>query len=126
MKKGRIITFQNPDGEVTVAISAIEDYIRKIADDMPDVKDVRSHVNMNKKGINVTSAVSIHAGANIPEVMEGIQVAVKNNVQGMLGIEEPINITMHISKIIGTPPADAYVPEEEAPQEEEPQQVPFR
>ena len=124
LKKGRTITFQNPDGEVTVSVTAIEDYIRKIADDMPDVKDVRSHVNFTKKGINVTSAVSIHAGANIPEVMERIQMAVKNHIQTMLGVDEPINIKMHISRIIGTPPAEAVGPEE--PQEESPQQVPFR
>ncbi|GAF78637.1 unnamed protein product, partial [marine sediment metagenome] len=62
-----MMTFQNPDGEVTVSIPAIEDYVRKIANDMHDVKDVRAHVSVSKRGINVVTAVSINAGANIPD-----------------------------------------------------------
>jgi len=99
LRKNRRISFQNPDGEVTVSLSAIEDYIRKIAKSIPGIKDIRSRVDVSKKGINITASVSISAAANIPEVTEKIQMQVKNSVQGMLGVEENINIRMHINKI---------------------------
>ena len=99
LQKNRRISFQNPDGEVTVSLSAIEDYIRKIAKSIPGIKDIRSRVDVDKKGINITTSVSISATANIPEVTEKIQMQVKNSVQGMLGVEENINIKMHINKI---------------------------
>lgn len=100
LKKDRVISFQNPDGEVTVSLSAIEEYIRKIAKGIPGIKDVRSHVDISKKGIDIVTAVSLTAGSNIPEVTERIQMEVRSKVQGMLGVEEKINIKMHISKIM--------------------------
>ena len=96
----RLITFQNPDGEVTVALSAIENYVKRVARDIPGIKDIRSSVKVNKKGINITSYVAISAGTNIPEATENIQMTVKSKVQDMLGVEENINMIMHISKIL--------------------------
>ena len=99
IKKNRKISFQNPDGEVTVSLLAVEDYIRKIAKSISGIKDVRAHVEISKKGIDVIIGVSTSATANIPEVTERIQMEVKNKVQGMLGVEENVNVKMHITKI---------------------------
>ncbi|MFQ5952811.1 MAG: alkaline shock response membrane anchor protein AmaP [Candidatus Omnitrophota bacterium] len=117
----RIIAFQNPDGEVTISLSAIEDYIRKIAGGIQDIKEIRSRVSSGRKGINIVCDVSILPGANIPEVTEKMQVAVKNKLSGMLGVEERINIKMNINKI-----AKGIVEPEGAIVEEEEPQVPFR
>ncbi len=100
LKKDRVIAFQNPDGEVSVSLSAIEDYVRKIVKGIPGIKDIRSRVDMNKKGINITSAVTMAADANIPEVTEHIQMLVRSNVQNMLGVEEKVNIKLRVNKII--------------------------
>ena len=119
LKKNRIIAFQNPDGEVTVSLSAIEEYVLKVANGVAGIKDVRSNVSANKKGINIVTNVSVAAGANIPEITEVIQSEVKNKVHGMLGVEEKINMTMHIKKITGS-----ALPV--GPEPEEPEHVPFR
>lgn len=121
MKRSRMITFQNPDGEVTVSISAIEDYIHRITEDIPEISNVRSKVSFNRKGINIVSSVTIKAGANIPEITERIQMQVKNKVHSMLGGEEKINMTLYINKILGIPTAEAPLPEDTGPA-----QVPFR
>lgn len=120
--RNKLITFQNPDGEVTVSLSAIEGYVRKVAKDIPGIEDVRSNVKVSKKkGITVISDVSISAGTNIPEATESIQVVVKSKIQEMLGVEEPVNVTMHITKIMKDAQSD-----EADPQEEDVQGVPFR
>ncbi|MGD2278645.1 MAG: alkaline shock response membrane anchor protein AmaP [Candidatus Omnitrophota bacterium] len=95
----RIIAFQNPDGEVTISITAIEDYIKKIAGTLADIKDIKSRVSSSRRGINIVCDISILPGANIPEVTEQMQSAIKNKLSGMLGVEEKINIQMNISKI---------------------------
>lgn len=99
LKKRRVVSFQNPDGEVTISLSAIEDYVRKVARGIGDIEEVRSKVGMSKKGINIISDVVIASGANIPEVTEAIQLQVKQRLQNMLGVEERINVKMHVRKI---------------------------
>ena len=46
---------------------------------------------------------------------------VKTKIQDMLGVEEPVNVTMHITKIMKDAGSD-----EEEPLEEDVQGVPFR
>ncbi|MFH1309402.1 MAG: alkaline shock response membrane anchor protein AmaP [Candidatus Omnitrophota bacterium] len=99
IQKKRIVAFQNPDGEVTVSISAIEEYIRKIAKNISGIKDIRSRVFITRKGINIVTDVSMIAGANIPQITERIQMEVKNKVQVMLGVEEKISVKIHIKRI---------------------------
>jgi len=102
LKRSKIIAFQNPDGEVTVSLSAIEEYVLRVARGVHGIKDIRASVSANKKGINIVANVSVSAGSNIPEMTEAIQSEVKNKVHGMLGVEEKINMTMHIKKITGS------------------------
>lgn len=131
LNKSKLITFQNPDGEVTISLSAIEAYVHRVAKDIPGIKDVKSHVNVSKKGINITSYVSISAGTNIPEATEVIQMTVKSKVQDMLGIAENINIKMHINKILKGPevtpaPEDYQEPQEEDDDSQIEANVPYR
>lgn len=96
----KLITFQNPDGEVTVSVSAIENYVKRVARDITGITDVRATAKVGKKGISITSFVAVSAGTNIPEITENIQMTVKGKVQDMLGVEEKITVAMHVIKIL--------------------------
>lgn len=122
LRGGSIIAFQNPDGEVTVSLKAIEDYIKKISKDIPGICDVRSHVEVRRNGVNITCYVSLTAGSNIPDITERIQLAVRSRLQNMLGMEEKINIKMHVSRIIKGSKSEAIPLEEELG----PAEIPFR
>ena len=113
LNKKRIIAFQNPEGEVTISLSAIEDYTRKVAGTISDIKDIRSRVGIGRKGINIVCDASIFSGANIPEVTEKMQQLLKNKLSGMLGVEAKINIKMNISKIAKGPEPEGGVIGEE-------------
>ena len=123
INRNKFLTFRNPDGEVTISVGAIEDYVRKVARTIPEITGIRPRVDFTRKGINVVSEVSIRAGANIPEVVERIQIEVRNKVQGMIGIEANLNISVYVNKIVGevAREAEGALHEEEAPGE-----VPFR
>ncbi|MBD3296920.1 MAG: alkaline shock response membrane anchor protein AmaP [Candidatus Omnitrophica bacterium] len=126
LKKDRVISFSNPDGEVSVSLSAIEDYIKKIARTIPGIRDLKARVDVTKKGIDVVIAVSLSAGANIPEVTELIQMEVRSRVQSMIGVEEKINVTMHINRIEGSKQPELPSAEPAPELDEEQRHVPFR
>jgi len=119
---GSIIAFQNPDGEVTVSLKAIEDYIRKISRDIPGINDVRAHVAVKRRAVNIECHVSLTAGSNIPDITERIQLAVRSRLQNMLGMEERINVKMHVSRIVKAARAEGMPSEEELG----PAEIPFR
>lgn len=114
LQKKRTVRFQNPDGEVMVSLSAIEDYVRKIAKSIPEIKDIKSTVDISRKGIDITAAVAISAGANIPKITEKIQLEVKNKIRVMLGSEEELNTKIFIKKIARQDVPEASEKKEEA------------
>ncbi len=108
LQRRKIIAFENPDGQVTVSLSAIEDFIRRSTRELPEVKDLRSDVIAGKGRILVRVRVSLWSEAHIPEVTERVQSLVKTKVQEMLsGIEEPILVRVHVSKIVPREEAEA-------------------
>lgn len=100
MQREKTIAFDNPDGQVTVSLSAIEEFIRRLSSSLTQIRDLRSNVIAGKKGIEINARVSLWADANIPETTENIQAIIKSRIQGMLGIEEPIVVRVHVGKIV--------------------------
>jgi len=120
----KTIAFENPDGQVTVSLSAIEDFIKKSVRHLAEVKELRSSVTANKRGINVGCRATIFADSNIPEVTERVQNIIKSRVKDMLGVEETINIKIDVTKITpkGEKGTDDYAPKES---EETSRRMPF-
>jgi uncharacterized alkaline shock family protein YloU len=100
MQREKTIAFENPDGQVTISLSAIEDFIKRAIKQMPEVKELKPNVRASKKGIIIVNRVTLFSDVNIPETTEKIQNIVKSRVQDMLGVEEPINIRVHVVKIV--------------------------
>ena len=100
MQREKTIAFNNPNGQVTVSLSAIEDFIKRLSCSMSEIKDLRSNVIAGKKGIEINTRVGLWADANIPETTENIQGIIKNRIQEMLGIEDPIVVRVHVGKIV--------------------------
>ncbi len=96
----KTIAFENPDGQVTISLTAIEDFIKRALKQLPEVKELRPNVKASKKGITITNRVVLFSDIHIPEITEKIQNIVKTRVQDMLGVEEPIHIRVHVVKIV--------------------------
>ena len=52
IQKEKTIAFENPDGQVTISLSAIEDFIKRAMKQLPEVKESRPSVKAGKKGYN--------------------------------------------------------------------------
>lgn len=99
-QKQKMIAFENPDGQVTVSLSAIEDFIQRSTKDMKDVKEIRSDVVARKGKILVRARATLWGGAHIPEAAEKVQNVIKAKVQEMLsGVEEPVIVRVHVAKV---------------------------
>ncbi len=98
-QRERTIAFTTSAGEVTVALSAVEDLIKRLTGILPEIRELRPDVIATKKGIVVDLRVILRSEANIPELTERLQDITKTKIQEVLGIEERIVIKIHIVKI---------------------------
>lgn len=117
IQREKTIAFENPDGQVTISLTAIEDFIKRSLKQLPEVKELRPSVRANKKGIAIVNRVILFSDVNIPETTEKIQNIVKARVQDMLGVEEPVTIKIHVVKIVHKEDAAKNVKKEEKPQQ---------
>ncbi len=99
-QRERTIAFTTSSGEVTVALSAVEDLIKRLTGILPEIRELRPDVIATKKGILVDLRVVLRSEANIPELTSRLQDITKAKIQEVLGIEEQIMIKIHIVKII--------------------------
>jgi len=99
-QREKTIAFNTSSGQVTIALSAVEDLIRRLTGIMPEIKELRPDVIATKKGIIVDLRVVLKSGANIPELTSRLQEITRSKIQEVLGIEEQIIIKIHVAKII--------------------------
>lgn len=96
------IAFTTSSGEVTIALSAIEDLIKRLAAALPEIKELRPDVIAKKNSIIVDLRVVLKSEANIPELTSRLQEITRSKIQEVLGIEEEIIIKIHVTKIISS------------------------
>ena len=115
-QREKTIAFTTASGEVTIALSAIEDLIKRLAGVIPEIKELRPDVIANKKGIIVDLRVVLKSEANIPELTTRLQEITRMRIQEVLGLEEQIIIRIHVAKISAS--------EEKDKRKKEPQEHP--
>jgi uncharacterized alkaline shock family protein YloU len=116
------IAFNTASGEVTVALSAVEDLIRRLAGVIPEIKELRPDVRATKKGsLIVDLRAVLKSEANLPELTTRLQDMARSKIQEVLGVEEQIIIKIHVAKIISGEEKDRRRKE---PEKEEPA-IPF-
>jgi uncharacterized alkaline shock family protein YloU len=99
-QRERTIAFTTASGEVTIALSAVEDLIKRLAGVLPEIKELRPDVIATKKGIIVDIRVILKSEANIPDLTSRLQEITRSKIQEILGLEEQVIIKIHVVKII--------------------------
>jgi uncharacterized alkaline shock family protein YloU len=105
-RREKTIAFKTGSGEVTIALSAVEDLIRRITYLVPEVKELRPDVRAHKKGLTVDLRVVLRSEANIPGLTERIEEITRQKMQEVLGLEEKVFVNTHIAKIISAEEKD--------------------
>ena len=100
IRKEKTIAIENPDGEVTISLTAIEDFIKRAMKNMPEVKESRPNVRASKKkGIFIANKVTLFSDVNIAETTERMQGIIKSRLQEMLGVDETVEVQINVTKI---------------------------
>lgn len=121
-QREKTIAFTTSSGEVTVALSAVEDLLRRLAAVIPEIKELKPDVIASKKGIIVDLRVILKSEANIPDLTIRLQDLARARIQEVLGVEEQIIVKIHIAKIISGDDRDKRRKEFT---QEEPQAIPY-
>lgn len=114
-QREKTIAFSTASGEVTVALSAVEDLIKRLSGVIPEIKELRPDVIATKKGIIVDLRVVLKSEANIPDLTSRLQDITRSRIQEVLGLEEQIIIKIHVVKIISNEDKDKKYTEKEKP-----------
>lgn len=99
-RKERTIAFDNPSGQVSISLSALEDLIRRLSVSTTGIKEIRPNVVATKKGLSVEIRLILKADVNIPDLTRELQEAIKQKIQDVIGLEESVNIRVHVFKIV--------------------------
>ncbi len=101
IQREKTIAFTNPNGQVTITLSAVEDLIKRLAHQLSEIKDAKADVKATKKGIDIRMRVVLRSETNIPDFTARLQDLIASKVQEVFGIDEPISVKIHVAKIIG-------------------------
>ena len=96
----KTIAYENPDGQITVSLSAIEDLIRRLASEFDEIKELKPNVRTTRKGVEIHCKTILSQDRPIPDVAQKIQDSIKNKIQNMLGIEENLTVKIYVVKIM--------------------------
>ncbi|MFA5410312.1 MAG: alkaline shock response membrane anchor protein AmaP [Candidatus Omnitrophota bacterium] len=99
-QREKTIAFTTSSGEVSVALIAVEDLIKRLAGVIPEIKELRPDVRAKKDRIEVDLRVILRSEVNIPELTGRLQEITRSKIQEVLGLEEQIVVKIHIAKII--------------------------
>lgn len=99
-QRERTIAFRNPEGEVTVALEAIEDFIKKVGSELSGVKEIKPYAKATRSGILITIRATLWADTHIPEATEELQTIIRGHIHDLLGVEESLTIHVHVGKVI--------------------------
>ncbi len=126
-EREKTIAFNNPSGQVTITLFAVEDLIRRIGQELPQVKEIKPNVTASKKrGIQVKIRLILKSEANIPEFTAQLQEMIKSRIQEIFGIDEQIVVRIHVAKILSQQEKTRKKPKEQTEIPEENIQVPYQ
>ncbi len=102
-QKARYISFDSGNGAVSISVSAVRDFIRKLGDEFGAVVGIDPKIRAEKDAISVDLDVKVQTGVRIPEFSQALQNRVREGMQDSLGIIEVKEVKVRIQEIIGTP-----------------------
>ncbi|MGE5280605.1 MAG: alkaline shock response membrane anchor protein AmaP [Deltaproteobacteria bacterium] len=100
IQREKTIAFSNPNGQVTITLSAVEDLVKRLSFQLREIKDARAIVKATKKGIDIRMRVVLRAETNVPDFTAKLQDLIATKIQEVFGLDEPIVVRIHVAKIV--------------------------
>jgi len=101
--RNRFISFESDNGEVSISVSAVRDFIRKLGDEFSAVVSMDPQIRYEKKLICIDLNVKVQTGSRVPELSQMLQDRVRESIRDGLGIVEVREIKVKVQEIVGAP-----------------------
>lgn len=95
----RTIAFDNTSGRVTVSLVAIEELIKSLTSQLPEIKEIKPLVVANKKGLDVQIKLILRSQVNIPDLTAKLQDMVRRKIEDTITMEGRINVRIHVARM---------------------------
>jgi len=99
-RRERTVVLKNPLGEVLVSLAAIEDFSRVLKGKIEGLRDIKGRVIYRRRGLKVSARITVISDYSIVEVTQNVQDAIRNYIQKTLGIDQDINPTVMVNKVV--------------------------
>ena len=86
--------------DVSISLSAIEDFIKRSTSDIRGIKELKPWVRVARKNLDVCCRVTLSSEANVLETTNKVQVEIKNRIQELVGSDNVSNVSVHVSRIV--------------------------
>jgi len=122
-KKEDCIAFDSAEGEVVIAVSAIEDFVKRVSSSFWEVKDAIPTVEPRDDGVSVELKVVLWDDKNIQSTTAKIQKTIKNQIQDFFGLANVHQVKVLVMRTVSrqTAPEKEPAEKETAVSEEEEQ-----
>ncbi|MBU0694754.1 MAG: alkaline shock response membrane anchor protein AmaP [Candidatus Omnitrophica bacterium] len=101
LRKEKSITFDSPQGRISITLSAVEEMLKKTLDEREEISHIRPKVIVGKKEIEVIIRSNLALEVNLFELTKEIQEKVKEKLQYLLGEEKEIKVKIEIRRVVG-------------------------
>lgn len=101
------LSFESDNGAVSISVSAVRDFIRKLGDEFGAVVNMEPTIRSEKNQISIDLDVKLQTGSRIPDLSQTLQDRVRESIRDGLGIVEVREIKVKIQDIVGAPPPSA-------------------
>ncbi|MCK5594631.1 alkaline shock response membrane anchor protein AmaP [bacterium] len=99
LRKEQVFSFENSNGKVKVAFSAIEGFVRRRGLEIKEIKDLVPKVYIGKNGLQIKSKVILKSDVDIPSSTSKLQESIKDYVGDVLGIKDLTSVEIYVTKI---------------------------
>jgi len=91
------IAFDNPDGEVIIAVHAVEESVKNLVESFSEIRGVTPNVIAVNDGVDVELKVTLWDDTNVHSISEKVQSATKSHIQSFFGLANVNTIKVFIT-----------------------------
>jgi len=106
----RFVTFRSKDGQVSISLSAIREFLQRMGSEFAALKDMHISIRPRRNRLSISVDLRVTADEYLPELCQTLQERIREALREQLGIHAVAGVVVRIREIL--PPSG--VPQENA------------
>ncbi len=98
-RRDKSIPFESDQGSVKITLLAIEDMLKKMLEERPEVSHVKPRVRVKKKCLEINIKGVLTAEVNLVDFIQDIQKKIKEKMDKFLGEDKTVKVNLEIRKV---------------------------